>query len=206
VPTLRRPFAPLPLALAALVIGAVVLVLAVVVGGLGRSAAPAGTPAQGFTLEPTAWTLDSVLAEARGGNLTAIGTISPPADPVTGAQAAPLLVARTAKGVLEPIRLEVPVRDALTAIRAAGFGPLLTDEAIALGGTGSGSNTAQMLFGLALSVAILFLLVSLLHRNGHLRRPGRLGRGRGRRRSERRAQGDGVERPTVSLADVAGFD
>jgi cell division protease FtsH len=206
VPTLRRPTAPLTIALLAVVLGAVMLVVAVVAGGLGRSApASVGSSSAGFTLQPTAWTLDRVLAEARQGRLSVVGTMTPPADPATGAQPAPLLVARTVEGTLEPIRLEVPVRDALSAIRAAGFGALLADEAIALGASGAGSG-APMALGLFLSLAILFLLVSILRRSGRLRMPRRLAMGRGRRGDTRRKPSDGVERPTVTLADVAGVD
>ena len=169
--------------------------------------AVSGAAEQGFSIDPTAWTLDALLGNADRGEVTAIGTMSAPADPLTGRPVAPFLVARTKAGNLEPIRLQVPLPDALQVIRAAGFGRLLTDEAVALAAPTptSGPIDTRAVVGLGLSAAVLVAVAYVvIRRRAAVKgswKPARFGVGK-----PRRSDAPGSERPTVTLADVAGAD
>jgi cell division protease FtsH len=192
---------------AAIGLFALVAVLSVVaISGLTKPSSPGTVVARdpNLTVSATAWSLDELLHRADTGAVAAIGTMTPRPDPLSGERAAPILVARTRDGALEPIRLQVGLADAVDVVRAAGFGRLLTDEAIQAAASDGGTD--QISTGLFLSVGLLLILVLA----GRLRPgrgsgawvPRRLRRTRGNRR---RTELEG-ERPTVTLAHVAGVD
>ncbi|HYH93483.1 MAG TPA: AAA family ATPase [Candidatus Saccharimonadales bacterium] len=202
---LRRHPSSIALALLLAVGVALGLLAASRFGSVAGGDAPAGTDGPpGFTLSSTAWTLDELLGSAESGELSAIGVMSPPSTPGSS-PGSPILVARTSTGELRPVRLTVPMVDGLAAIRAAGFSALLTDEAIAAGAAAASSGDDRLVVGLGLSIAVMAamgLYVVRGRRSGRASwRPTRV-RARGRRRGEAE-RGD---RPTVSLADVAGAD
>jgi cell division protease FtsH len=156
-----------------------------------------------FTTAGDRWTLDEVLRRARNGEIDAISAMTP-AEGVTVGASAPVLIARTTSGSIHAIRPEVPVADALDVIRAAGYAPLLTDEAIALD-PGATSGGLPSFVGLAMAVSLLVLALLLFGRlrgvAGRAWRPSRIGHRR--RRTDQSIAG---ERPHVTLADVAGAD
>jgi cell division protease FtsH len=181
------------------------LLLTVGLGG-GHGATPDGavtgsTPT--FTTAGDRWTLDEVLRRARNGEIDAISAMTP-AEGVTVGASAPVLIARTTSGFIHAIRPEVPVADALDVIRAAGYAPLLTDEAIALD-PGATSGGLPSFVGFAMAVSLLVLAVLVVGRlrgaGGRAWRPS--GIGHRRRRTDQSIAG---ERPRVALADVAGAD
>jgi cell division protease FtsH len=175
--------------------------------GLSRSpwATPSGavtgsTPT--FTTAGERWTLDELLRRVRTGEVDAISAMTLAAGGPVGTPS-PVLIARTSTGAIHAVRPEVPVADAIKVIRAAGYAPLLTDEAIALDpGTSAGAMPA--FFGLAISVSLLILAVLLIGRvRGGAGRGWRPSRTAQRRRTDLAVAG---ERPGVTLADVAGAD
>jgi cell division protease FtsH len=203
---LRRPWMSTRFVAAIGLLALVVILSAVALSGLTKASTPGTVTATDGDLEvsATAWSLDELLHRADTGAVAAIGTMTPRPDPLSGASAAPILVARTRDGALEPIRLQVGLADAVDVVRAAGFGRLLTDEAIAVAADAGGPD--QVSIGLFLSLALLAILVL----SGRLR-PGRGGgawvprRLRRARQTRRRSASEG-ERPSVTLADVAGVD
>ncbi|MGK2850377.1 MAG: ATP-dependent metallopeptidase FtsH/Yme1/Tma family protein [Candidatus Limnocylindrales bacterium] len=206
MPKLHRP-APLTAAVLVLGVGLVVGFLAIRVWGpsgtasVGAAAGSAAASADpGFTLTATSWDLDDVLRHAAAGDLSAIGALSA-AKTALGTGAAPVLVARTVDGALEPVRLQIPVGDALDAIRAAGFGSLLTDEAIAL--AAPVDDPARGLVGILISAALVGVVVLVMRRRSM---PGRSSWRPGALIDRRRARTESPERPSVTMADVAGAD
>ena len=158
-----------------------------------------------FTTAGDRLTLDEVLRRARTGEIDAISAMTPGEGVGVGA-ATPVLIARTTNGDIHAIRPEVPVGDALDVIRAAGYAPLLTDEAIALD-PGAASGGLPSFVGLAMAVSLLILAALLFARlrgagaGGRSWRPSRVGQRR--RRTDQAIAG---ERPSITLADVAGCD
>jgi cell division protease FtsH len=155
-----------------------------------------------FTTAGDRWTLDEVLRRARSGEIDAISAMTP-AEGVTVGAATPVLIARTTNGDIHAIRPEVPVGDALDVIRAAGYAPLLTDEAIALDPAATTGGLPAFV-GLAMAASLLILAALMFGRlrgtAGRAWRPSRIGH---RRRTDQAIAG---ERPRVTLADVAGAD
>ena len=171
----------------------------------GRSAGTAG-PITGspptFTTTGDRWTLDQVLGAARSGEIDAISAMTP-ANGTAVSAPAPVLIARTASGAIHVVRPEVPVGDALDVIRAAGYSRLLTDEAIALD-PGNGAGAMPSFVGLAMSGALLVLAILIFMRmRGSAARTWRPSRNLNRRRTDTAVVG---ERPSITLADVAGAD
>ncbi len=171
----------------------------------GRSAGTAG-PVTGspptFTTTGDRWTLDQVLGAARSGEIDAISAMTP-ANGTAVSAPAPVLIARTASGAIHVVRPEVPVGDALDVIRAAGYSRLLTDEAIALD-PGNGAGAMPSFVGLAMSGALLVLAILIFMRmRGSAARTWRPSRNLNRRRTDTAVVG---ERPSITLADVAGAD
>ena len=180
------------------------LVLTVGLGG-GPSTTPGGavtgsTPT--FTTAGDRWTLDEVLRRARNADIDAISAMTP-AEGVGVGVASPVLIARTRNGDIHAIRPEVPIADALAVIRAAGYAPLLTDEAIALD-PGTATGGLPSFVGLAMAVSLLVLAALLFARlrgaAGRSWRPSRVGH---RRRTDQAIAG---QRPSITLAEVAGCD
>jgi cell division protease FtsH len=175
--------------------------------GLGDGAAGPAGPVTGspptFTTTGDRWTLDQVLAGARSGDIDAISAMTP-ANGAAMSAPAPVLIARTAGGAIHVVRPEVPLGDALDVIRAAGYSRLLTDEAIALD-PGAGAGAMPSIVGLAMSGALLVLAILMFMRlRGSAARTWRPSRtGLNRRRTDVAVVG---ERPSVTLADVAGAD
>ena len=176
---------------------------------VGFGAGPASTTngpltgsAPSFTTAGDRWTLDEVLRRARAGEIDAISAMTPSgATAVAGPD--PVLIARTTTGAIHAIRPEVPVADALDVLRAAGYAPLLTDEAIALD-PGATSGGMPSFIGLAMAVSLLILAVLLFARlRGAASRAWRPKIAHRRRRTDQAIAG---ERPRVTLADVAGAD
>ena len=174
------------------------------VGGTpqGSPGGPVSGSAPTFTTAGERWTLDEVLRRARNGEIDAISAMTP-SDTIAVGSPAPVLIARTTTGAIQAIRPEVPIADALDVIRAAGYAPLLTDEAIALD-PGAHSGGLPSFVGLAMAVSLLILAALLFGRlrvaAGRAWRPSRIGH---RRRTDQAITG---ERPRVTLADVAGAD
>ena len=177
---------------------------------IGFNRGPWATPSESvtgsmptFTTAGERWTLDELLRRARDGDVDAISAMTPAAGGPVGTPSA-VLIARTSDGAIHAIRPEVPVADAIKVIRAAGYAPLLTDEAIALDPGTSGGGLPAFI-GLAISASVLILVMLLLSRVR-----GGAGRGwRPSRPSQRRRRTDQAvagERPGVTLADVAGAD
>ena len=199
---LRTPRA-IAILMAVLVSGTVLgLVVASALGGAAGSTGPVtGTPPT-FTTTGDRWTLDQVLGAARSGRVDAISAMTPAKGSATSVPA-PVLIARTVSGSIHVVRPEVPLGDALDVIRAAGYARLLTDEAIALdpGGT---AGAMPSVVGLAMSGALLVLGVLMFMRlRGSAAGRWRPSRSRNRRRTDVAVVG---ERPSVTLADVAGAD
>jgi cell division protease FtsH len=173
--------------------------------GFGRGTAAPG-PATGvptFTTAGDRWSLDQVLAAARAGDIDAISAMTPADGAAVGASA-PVLITRTLTGTIHVVRPEVPVGDALDVIRAAGYAKLLTDEAIALD-PGNGGGGVPSFVGLAMSGALLVLaMLIFLRLRGAATRAWRPSRSTLRRRRTDVALVG--ERPTITLADVAGAD
>ena len=202
MPNLRSPRAVAALFAFALVgVGLTVFMIL----GLGRGA-PAPGPVTGtptFTTAGDRWSLDQVLAAARAGDIDAISAMTP-ADGAAVGTSAPVLITRTLTGSIHVVRPEVPVGDALDVIRAAGYAKLLTDEAIALD-PGNGGGGIPSFFGLAMSGALLVLaMLMFLRLRGAAGRAWRPSRSTFRRRRTEVALVG--ERPTITLADVAGAD
>ena len=192
--------------LAFVLTGAALALLLTVAFGGGPGATPGG-PVTGstptFTTAGAQWTLDEVLRRARNGEIDAISAMTPTEGLAVGAQT-PVLIARTTNGSIQAIRPEVPIADALDVIRAAGYAPLLTDEAIALD-AGPSTGGLPTLLGFAMSASVLVILVLMFARlRGGSNRSWRPSGGVQRRR--RTDQPIAGERPNVTLADVAGVE
>ncbi len=201
MPNLRSPRAVAVLFAFALTGAGLALLLTL--GVVGRAATPVpvtGTPT--FTTAGDRWSLDQLLGAARTGEIDAISAMTP-ADGSSVGTAAPVLIARTLSGTIHVVRPEVPLGDALDVIRAAGYARLLTDEAIALD-PGNGAGGMPSFVGLAMSGALLVLAVLMFFRLRGATRAWRPSRsGFRRRRTDAALAG---ERPTITLADVAGAD
>ena len=171
-------------------------------GGSTGSAGPVTGSPPTFTTTGDRWSLDQVLGAARSGDIDAISAMTPANGAAMGASA-PVLIARTASGAIHVVRPEVPVGDALDVIRAAGYSRLLTDEAIALD-PGASAGAMPSFVGLAMSGALLVLAILIFIRlRGSAARAWRPSRSLNRRRTDTAVVG---ERPSVTLADVAGAD
>ena len=170
-------------------------------GASGSAGSVTGAPPT-FTTTGDRWTLDQVLGAARNGDVDAISAMTP-AHGTAMSVPAPVLIARTVGGAIHVVRPEVPVGDALDVIRAAGYSRLLTDEAIALDPGGS-TGALPPFVGLAMSGALLVLAILMFIRlRGTATRKWRPSRSLNRRRTDVAVVG---ERPSVTLADVAGAD
>ena len=148
---LRRPRISTRSAAAIGLLALVAVLSFVALSGLTTSSPPPTVVASDpdLTVSSTAWSLDELLHRADAGAVAAIGTMTPRPDPLSRTSGAPILVARTRDGALEPIRLQVGLADAVEVVRAAGFGRLLTDEAIQVAASDGGPRRCASRFSSA---------------------------------------------------------
>ncbi|HEY5628675.1 MAG TPA: AAA family ATPase, partial [Candidatus Limnocylindrales bacterium] len=176
---------------AAAAIGIAVLIVA---AGLYTTGQPSSS---GFTYTG-AWTLPELVRHVEAGEVVAISTGS-------GGDSGTELVALTNGGQHVAIVAGVPAGDAADALRAMGYGRLLTAEAQSLSGTvGGAPSPLQTVFTILMVALLALALVALAPQILRLTRDSR-----GRRFTAVGRAADGAIEarvPSVRLDEVAGVD
>lgn len=152
----------------------------------------------GFTYA-TSWTLPELVRHIEAGDVVAISAAS------DGGDGSPELVAETTGGQRVAVVAGVPASDAADALRAMGYGRLLTAEAVSL--TGSVGGPPSPFTSIFTILLIGVLVIGLLQLAPLVRR--QLRDSRGRRFSAITPAGDGAvdaRIPSVRLDEVAGVD
>jgi cell division protease FtsH len=131
------------------------------------AASPAASPSAAvsgpaFTYAGT-WTLLDLQRHIAGGEVVSVSTaVTDPHDP---SAAATDLAAKLVNGQVMRVNLQVTQDNALAALRALGYGSLLTSEALAVANTASGGGFDPSNFLLlGILVVVLFIIVRLMRR------------------------------------------
>jgi ATP-dependent Zn protease len=157
------------------------------------------------------WTLAELQHRIEAGEVDAVT-----AGPATAASPAGELLARTKTGSVVSIELSVGAGEAVAALRALGYGSLLTTEALGAVPSAAAPSTSSSVLTLLIPLALLGITLALIMRIS--RRSQTAGRDSGSKfmtimppdpnAPEQVASLDGTLQPVVriALADVAGCD